>query len=67
MQDDILLNVKKNEIPQKYYIFPGLIRKGEKMKRLLVVCILALTLIESLCFAIEYCKDVLEQGNLEAG
>ena len=33
------------------------------MKSLLVVCILALTLMVSPCFAIQYCKDFLEKGN----
>ena len=33
------------------------------MKRVLIVCLVGLTLMVSPCFAIQYCKDFLESGN----
>ena len=34
------------------------------MKRLIVACVVVFTLMVSPCFAVEYCKDFLESGNL---
>ena len=52
-----------NLVHQQFFYLSGFYNQGVKMKSLFVVCLLGLILMVSPCFAINYCKDVLEPDN----